>query len=360
MNVLSLLSVDGVCYFVKVVCAMAVVWSRYGVLILGSECLGTKSLVAKVAKATRALALVIKNRFRLWIASACRLDYVNYVKTKACWLNMLLTRQALHAIGVVLRFNFRSVWLNVFDNRFRLVLSSVSDRFVKKVLWLAHLSKLLASNSKPVSVVMLLFSVCLFLLNVRTSALIFRSDSFKAASSALFACEANQSLSLRLRKLLFNAWCLRPLSLGRVCKFDSLGLGYNFSVFKLASMLAGLGIVKLLALRETYFVLAKRLTNLVASARARTVLSDGLGLWRVLLKQVLGTFGVLASSFSASMLFEWCNLFLVCCNGLLYFLSFYKVVGWRGRVSLAKLFLRLLASLKLWLNVVLNMAVATC
>ncbi|XXM93654.1 hypothetical protein AAHH87_00105 [Candidatus Hodgkinia cicadicola] len=125
-------------------------------------------------------------------------------------------------------------------------------------------------------------------------------------------------------------------------------------------MLAGLGIVKLLALRETYFVLAKRLTNLVASARAWTVLSDGLGLWRVLLKQVLGTFGVLASSFSASMLFEWCNLFLVCCDGLLYFLSFYKVVGWRGRISLAKLFLRLLASLKLWLNVVLNRTVATC
>ncbi|WGS83563.1 MAG: hypothetical protein P3M75_00055 [Candidatus Hodgkinia cicadicola] len=329
-------------------------------LILGSECLGAKLLVANVAKTSRALALALKNRFRLWIASACGLDYVNYVKTKACWLNMLLARQTLHAIGVVLRFNFRSVWLNVFDGRFRLVLSSVSDRFVKKILWLAHLSKPGVVGWKCANVIMLLFGVCLFLLNMRIGALIFRSDSFKAASSVLFACEASQSLSLSLRKLLFNVWCLRPLSLGRVCKFASLGLGYSCSAFKLTSMIAGLGVVKLLGLRATYFVLAKRLTNLVASVRARTVLSDGLGLWRILSKQTLAAFGLLTSSLNASMLFEWCNLFLVCCNGLLYCLSFYKIVGWGGRVGLAKLFLRLLANLKLWLNIVLNCVANAC
>jgi len=166
----------------------------------------------------------------------------------------------------------------VFDGRFRLVFSSVSDRFVKKILWLAHLSKPGVVGWKCANVIMLLFGVCLFLLNIRIGALIFRSDSFKAASSVLFACEASQSLSLSLRKLLFNVWCLRPLSLGRVCKFASLGLGYNYGAFKLTSMIAGLGVVKLLGLRATYFVLAKRLTNLVASVRARTVLSDGLGL----------------------------------------------------------------------------------
>ncbi len=275
---LSLLSLGGVCYFVKVVCAKAATCSRYGVLILGSECLGSKLLVAKVTKASRALALVLKNRFRLWIAGACSLDYVNYIKTKACWLNMLLARRTLHAIGVVLRFNFRSVWLNVFDNRFRLVLSSASDRFARKILWLARLSKPGVVGWRRANVIMLLFGVCLFLLNVRIGASIFRSDSFKAASSVLFASEAIQSLSLSLRKLLFNVWCLRPLSLGRVCKFDSLGLGYNYSAFKLTSMLAGLGVVKLVGLRATHCVLAKRLTNLVASVRARTVLSDGLGL----------------------------------------------------------------------------------
>ncbi len=277
MNVLSLLILDGVCYFVKVVGANAAACSRYGVLILGSECLGTKLVVAKLTKASRALALVFKNRFRLWIAGACRLDCVSYIKTKACWLNMALTRQTLHAIGVVLRFNFRSVLLNVFDDRFRLVLSSASDRFVKKILWLAHLSKLVASRWKRVNVAMLLFSVCLFLLNVRTSALIFRSDSFKTASGVSFVCETSQALGLGLRKLLFNAWCLQPLCLGRVCKFNSLGLGHSCSVLRLSSILAGLGGVKLLALRATHFVLTKRLTNLVASVRARTVLSDGLG-----------------------------------------------------------------------------------
>ncbi|XXM93748.1 hypothetical protein AAHH84_00040 [Candidatus Hodgkinia cicadicola] len=358
---LSLMSVDGVCYFVKVVCAMAAgVCSRYGALILGNECLGTKLVIAKLAKASRALALALRNRFRLWVAGVWCLDCVNYVKTKASWLNMLLTKRTLHAIGVVLRFNFRSVWLNVFDDRFRLVLSSASDRFVKKVLWLVHLSKPEVACWKRVNVVMLLFSVCLFLLNVRASALTFRSDSLKAACGASFVCFASQSLGLGLRKLLFNAWCLRPLSLGRVCKFDSLGLGYNCSALKLTSALAGLGVVKLLALREAYFVLAKRLTNLVASARAQTVLSDGLGLWRILLKQMLGAFGALASSLSANTLFEWCSLFLVCCSGLVYCLSFYKVVGWGCRVSLAKLFLRLLASLKLKLNIVLRSVATAC
>ncbi len=107
---LSLLSVDGVCYLVKVACAMAAeACSRYGVLILGNECLGTKLFVAKVASAAKALALVLRNRFRLWTSGVWRLDCVNYIKTKARLLNMLLIRRMVHAIGVVLRFNFRSV-----------------------------------------------------------------------------------------------------------------------------------------------------------------------------------------------------------------------------------------------------------
>ncbi len=207
---------------------------------------------------------------------------------------------------------------------------------------------------------MLLFSVCLFLLNVRISALVCRSDSLKTAASALFASEASQALGLRLRKLLFNAWCLRPLSLGRVCKFDSSGLGYSCGASKLAAKLAGLGVVKLLVLRATYFALTKRLTNLVAFARSHKVLSDGLGWWRILSKQMLSTFGVLTSSLNATTLFEWCNLFLVSCSGLVYCLSFYKVVGWRDRVGLAKLFLRLLANLRLWLNAFLNKAATAC
>ncbi|XXN19757.1 MAG: hypothetical protein AAJB65_00085 [Candidatus Hodgkinia cicadicola] len=275
-----------------------------------------------------------------------------YVRTKLVSLNLFYAKRVLAVLGASLSLCFicacfRFLVPSVFYSCSCCVSCCACLRFVKKIMWKIGVCKLWALEPRCVDVLVTLFGVGLFILNVKSSDLLDKCGVLKLNTSVRFIKNVCTELSLNVRKLLLNIWSLRTFKLNSVQTFLPLWLLYKFKALNFSQMLCNLGNWKLLSLRKTYFITFKRLANVLSCcSQIKAMILDKLGAWRVLIIRALNSFRVATPIITVKLVLEWCNLVLMCCWSALYCLTFYKILISNDRISFVSVLLNLLASLR--------------
>ncbi|ATW05986.1 hypothetical protein TETLIM2_000017 [Candidatus Hodgkinia cicadicola] len=348
----SVFNIDGVCYAVKLLRTdKLMVCLRHGIMMLGTE-----SVISKAVKLRlcffRKVIVCLFNEHALWLARILCFDYIYYLRIKVLSLSLLSARRMLRAMSSSLLFcsicaNLTLLSSSVVCARYHNTFCCNSVRFIKKIMWKIGQSRLCPLRSKGASALMVLFGVCLCVLNIKTSELLNKYSPLKIGASLQFVTEACVALSLNTRKLLFNVWNLRAFKSNTTQAFSSTWLYTKLWIMRCVALLRSLGEYKLSRTRILFGSVVKRIANMLSFwPNVKRMLLDSLGGWRVLMVRLLNSIRAIALLDNIRMLLEWCNLLLMLCCSALYCITFYKILVLGERVSFINALLDVLNRLR--------------
>ncbi len=208
----SVFSVDGVCYTIKLLrIDKLMLCLRHGVIILGTESAISKAIKLRLRSFRKVIVCLLSKR-TLWLARVC-FDYTCYLRIKVSSLSLLSAKRLLHVMGSSLLFcpicaDLAVLNSSVFCVRYHNTFCCNSVRFIKKIMWKIGLSRLHPLGSKGANSLMVLFGVCLCVLKIKTNWGLNKYTPLKIGASLRFITEACIALDLNTRKLLFNVWSL--------------------------------------------------------------------------------------------------------------------------------------------------------
>ncbi|ATY93456.1 hypothetical protein CHOCRA_000020 [Candidatus Hodgkinia cicadicola] len=351
-KMISLFNIDGICYTVKLLrLDKLLACLQHGVLILGTESVSSKRILSGLCGLRNSI-VCLSNKFVLWLARSVHFDYVYYIKTRLTSLNLSYAKRMLVVLGSSLLIcfacaRFRFLISSVFYSRLRRAFNFACLCFIRKLMWKVNVCRLWVLESKCVNVLITLFGVCLFVLNIKNNDLIDKRSALKFSSSVKYIINVCTVLGLNIRKLLFIIWSLRIFKPNTVQTFIASWLYSKFWILERLQIMCNLGEWKLSSLRMVYFKTIKRLTNMLSCwYNFKKIIFDKLGSWRILIARLLSSLRALMSIATVELVFEWCNLALMCCWSVLYCITFYKILVLGSRVSFVAAFLNLLANVR--------------
>ncbi|XXM93327.1 MAG: hypothetical protein AAI946_00090 [Candidatus Hodgkinia cicadicola] len=347
--------IDGICYAVKLLkLDRLLLCIQHGVLMLGTESVLSKPVALKL-RSLRKVMVSLYSKFALWLTRVSGFDYVCYLKTKLISLSLSSASRALRVLYSALFLysvcaDLKFLVSDVFCKRYHNTFCCLSVQFVRKMMWRVGLSKLCALKLTGASCLVALFGVCMFVLNVGIDKRLAKCDPLKVGSSLQFIAEACAKLGLNIRKLLFSIRSLSTFKPNLAHALSSNWARAKLWTLNSVDALRKLGERKLSALRVAFIGATKRVNNMLSGyPNARRVLSDALGIWRLLVARLLESLQALERLTDAKLLFEWCNLVLMCCCNVFYCITFYRVLVYNERMSFVSAALNVLNSLRAWL-----------
>ncbi|AUG45981.1 hypothetical protein TETCHI3_2021 [Candidatus Hodgkinia cicadicola] len=345
---ISVFSVDGICYAIKLLRIDKLMFClRHGIIILGTGSVISEAIALRLCSFRKVIACLL-NKHTLWLARISCFDYTYYLRTKVANLSLLSAKRLLRVMSSSLLLcsicaNLTVLNSSVFCTRYHSSFCCDSVRFIKKIMWKIGLSRLYPLRGA--SALMALFGVCVCVL--KTNEVLSKYTPLKLGASLQFITEACVALNLNTRKLLFNVWSLRAFKSNTVQAFSSTWLRTKLWIMRCVVLLRSLGEFKLVRARIVFGSVVKRIANMLSSwPNVKKMLLDSVGGWRVLTLRLLNSIRAIALLDDVKMLFEWCNMLLMLCCSALYCITFYKILGLGERVSFINAVLDVLSRLR--------------